>query len=253
MIVLGKLSDGKRPCIHFITNEVTVNDVAQMAIISNTSPIMVCDYRVLRALYKTAKVLVVNTGTMNKYKYRLMNKAFREAKKAGLPILLDPVGAGTINRRCKFAMKLLASKQVTLLKCNTSEALALLGYDLRGVGVDGLVLEEKKSEGLAIELANRYKTMVVITGKVDIVADGERVYKVYGGDKRLRYIVGTGCMLNAFLAPLLIRNDYGGESVYNRLVKYKKVAEEVGKADDTDGLMGFKRRFLDGLYNCVDK
>jgi hydroxyethylthiazole kinase len=35
---------------------------------------------------------------------------------------------------------------------------------------------------------------VVITGKVDIVADAQGIYRVQNGDALMTRVVGTGCM-----------------------------------------------------------
>ncbi len=82
------------PLIHNITNYVTVNDVANIVLAVGASPIMADDIAEAGDIASIAGALVLNIGTLNARTVESMVEAGKRANQAGVPVVLDPVGAG---------------------------------------------------------------------------------------------------------------------------------------------------------------
>jgi hydroxyethylthiazole kinase len=99
---------------------------------------------------------------------------------------------------------------------------------------------------LARRLAQQRNATVVLTGKVDVVADRSRVSLVSNGHPMMTKVVGTGCMaasvIGAFVA---VESDYRRASVA-ALTCYEIAAELA--AQKASGPGSFKQLFFDALY-----
>lgn len=93
----------------------------------------------------------------------------------------------------------LLSLRPAAIRGNASEILALSGMALGGRGVD---TTEAALAALpaAQALARQIDCIVVVTGEVDYVTNGQRTLSIPGGDPLMTRIVGTGCALSAVVA-----------------------------------------------------
>lgn len=195
----------RRPLVVCITNFVTVNDCANALLAVGASPVMTDSPQDARDLIACADALCLNIGTVTESSAELMFRAARWAKKRGIPVLLDPVGAGASEIRTKTAGELLDSGAIGFLRGNISEIQALAGKSstIRGVDVgahdDSRAMFDANS-ALAAELARKYSLCVGVSGPVDRVTSGERLVLVENGDPLLPRICGTGCILSAVSA-----------------------------------------------------
>ena len=82
------------PLVHFITNYVTVNDCANIALAAGASPIMADDAREAGQITGLCSALVLNMGTLNERTVQAMLHAGQTANLLGRPVVFDPVGAG---------------------------------------------------------------------------------------------------------------------------------------------------------------
>ena len=78
-----------------------------------------------------------------------------------------------------------------ILKGNLGEIKFILGYETKNKGIDSFE-DESGAEKYCIELAEKLDTVVVMTGKTDIITDGKRMAKVSNGDAKLKKICGAG-------------------------------------------------------------
>ena len=62
-------------------------------------------------------------------------------------------------------------------------------------GVDDEALEPENITKTAVKLAHKYNTMVLASGKTDIVTDGKTVVYINNGVPQLARVTGTGCLL----------------------------------------------------------
>ena len=75
-------------------------------------------------------------------------------------------------------------------------------YRASGVDADA-ALDAQTVERAAAALARTRRTVVLASGKVDIVTDGTRLIRVRNGTPQLSCVTGTGCMLGALTAAYL--------------------------------------------------
>ena len=249
------------PLVHCITNYVTVNDCANALLACGGSPIMsdeaseVCDIQTI------CGGLVVNIGTLNEHTIEGMYAASARARDLKHPIVLDPVGAGASWLRTTTAVGLLNSTGAQVIRGNMSEIKALVGSAAatRGVDVnpDDVVTKDNLAEcaAFAKTVAAKTKSIVVITGAIDLVADGNTAYAIYNGNPIMGRITGTGCMLTCVVAAYVIANpDMPLEAVVAAVaghglageIAFSRMTRGFSRAD---GSGTFRTYLIDALYN----
>ena len=97
----------KRPLVHNITNYVTANDCANLLLACGASPIMADDPLEAEEVTALSQGLHLNLGTLHSQTVPAMFASGRKANALGLPIVLDPVGAGVSAFRRETVQKLL--------------------------------------------------------------------------------------------------------------------------------------------------
>lgn len=111
----------------------------------------------------------------------------------GLPVIFEPTGAtGADFRRSEFAESLMTSGYVTLIKGSYTEILHLAGMG-EGEKAKGPKDREFKLEmGLKCrKLALRERCVVLATGPVYVLSDGERTAAIENGSLFLAKAVST--------------------------------------------------------------
>ena len=188
------------PLIHNITNYVTVNDVANIVLAVGASPIMADDIAEAGDIASIAGALVLNIGTLNARTVESMVEAGKRANQAGVPVVLDPVGAGASALRNETTARLLEEIKLTVLRGNLSEISFIAGEQSNTKGVDaGAADAGNDAVAIAKKVAKQLGCVVGITGQVDVVSDGTRVAKIENGVKMLGKVTGTGCMTSALV------------------------------------------------------
>jgi hydroxyethylthiazole kinase len=194
---LGKIKTSS-PLVLCLTNTVTVTDCANGLLAIGASPVMSEDPEDAQALAGLAQALVVNIGTINPASQAVMEAAVAVATERGIPVTLDPVGAGASQRRLSASMAFLAPAGI--VRGNASEILALAGHGAGQKGVDSSSREgEEALVENAAKLAQRAKAIVAVSGPADFITDGHRVIKIEGGTPLLTKLTGTGCLLTALV------------------------------------------------------
>ena len=84
----------KQPLIHHITNTVAIGDTANLTLHLGAQPIMATAAEEAAEMTGQASALVLNIGTLSSGLVQSMLLAGRRANELGIPIVLDPVGAG---------------------------------------------------------------------------------------------------------------------------------------------------------------
>lgn len=191
------------PLVHHITNYVTANDCANITLAIGASPIMADEKIEVADITTLSQALVINIGTLNQNSAAAMLLASKKANDLGIPIILDPVGAGISSFRNQTLTSLLHDIHFTVIRGNLSEISYLAGYKTQPKGVDATsddCISQLEKQEIASLLAKRYRCVVVITGKVDVVSDGSDTYLIKNGVSELQNITGTGCMLSSLVA-----------------------------------------------------
>ncbi len=199
--------------VHCITNYVTVNDVANIILASGSSPIMADDPNEVEDIVSISNALVINIGTLNTRTIDSMKKAGKMANKLNIPVLFDPVGVGASKLRVDTSMELFKEIKFSVIKGNASEIKYLYSREKTNSGVDvdieDLITEENIEEYIEIskEISKKYNTIVGITGKIDIITDGEIVYLIRNGNSKMEEVTGTGCMLSGLIGGIIGANN----------------------------------------------
>ncbi|MFY1643930.1 hydroxyethylthiazole kinase [Methanoculleus bourgensis] len=201
-----------RPLVHHITNSVTINDCANITISAGAAPVMAEAPEEVAEMVSAAGALVLNIGTLSQGQVDAMLIAGRRANVLGIPVILDPVGAGATRFRTETAWRLLDSLDVAVLKGNAGEigVLAGTGGSVRGVDSGGIAGDPVET---VRECVRATGTVVAMTGPVDVVAEDRRVFLVGNGNPMMDRLSGTGCMAasvtGAFAA---VADDYAVSS-----------------------------------------
>ncbi len=248
----------ERPLVHHITNQVVMNDTANVTLHLGALPVMAHAAEEVAEMVGQAGALVLNLGTLTADGVESMHVAGRRANERGIPVVLDPVGAGATGYRTRTALALLEDLEIGVVRGNPGEIAALVGQHgmVRGVesaasGVDPLAM--------AGELAHRWGTVVAITGVRDVVSDGRRVLGVDNGHPWLATVTGTGCMATTAIATFAAVETDGLLATAAALACFGLAAEMAAGGTDVDRLGGagtlgpasFKVAFLDRLYHLL--
>jgi hydroxyethylthiazole kinase len=186
------------PLVLCLTNSVTVTDCANSLLAIGASPVMSEDPSDAAALTSLAAALVINIGTINDRSQATMEAAAQVAVSKGLPVVLDPVGAGASPRRLEASRLFIDA--ATVIRGNASEILALAGQKGTQRGVDSSSkAEEEFLAEKAMRLAQDSHSLVAVSGKADLVTDGKKMIRIEGGTPLLTKLTGTGCMLSALI------------------------------------------------------
>lgn len=238
----------EKPLIHHITNYVVMNDTANLTLHLGALPVMAHAPEEVAEMTSRASALVLNIGTLTIPRVEAMVKAGKKASELGIPIVLDPVGAGATKLRTESALRLLRELKVSIVRGNSGEIGALLGLEAEVKGVESVRGVEKPAEA-SRQAARLWKAVVAITGKRDFVSDGERVLGVDNGHPLLTTITGSGCMATTAIAAFAaVEKDYlmaaaGGLACFG-------LAAELA-AKKASGPASFKVHLFDELYNLT--
>lgn len=198
------------PLVHSITNYVTVNDCANVALAIGASPIMADDIEETADITAISKALVINIGTLNTRTVQSMIASGKRANELGIPVIFDPVGAGASHFRNEMTEKLLKEVAVSIIRGNLSEVSFIAGLEVFTKGVDTAEEDEKRdSVEVARRVAQKFHCVVAITGAVDTITDGREVVKIENGVKLLSKVTGTGCMTSVLVGAYAgVNEDY---------------------------------------------
>ncbi len=195
----------KNPLIHCISNYVTSNDLANIALALGASPIMADEKEEVEDIVSIADGLLINIGTVNKDRLEAMLLAGRKAKEKKIPIVFDPVGIGASNFRREAGSLILEEVKPDIIKGNLSEIKYLYNQATRQKGVDSEELNLDQVEdyiNMCKLLATRYGATILMTGKLDIIASSKEAVVVKTGNETMEKVTGTGCMLGLVVASL---------------------------------------------------
>jgi hydroxyethylthiazole kinase len=179
-----------------------------------------------------------------------MIKAGRMANEKSIPVVLDPVGAGATPLRTEKAKEILREVQITVLRGNASEinALAVSGGKTRGVDS---VHQADEVLGGSLSLIEKYHLIIGISGKTDIITDGNKVIKIDNGSPLMQNVTGTGCGLSATVGAFLGVEENPLIATTSAFGFYN-IAGETAEKNST-GPGSFSVAFLDALAQISDK
>ncbi len=260
--MLGEMLKNVRnvhPLIHNITNYVTVNDCANILLACGASPIMTDDEGEVEDVTSICGGLNINLGTLHQGTVPAMIKAGRKANELGHPVLLDPVGAGSSRLRTQTAQRLLEEIHFSAIRGNVSEIRTLVrgAGASHGVDADAIdrVTEETLNEAvrLAETLAGNRKTVVAMTGVIDIVTDGKKTFCIRNGHPMMSAITGGGCQLSAMMTAYLSANSDDQLEAAAAAVAAMGLCGEKAyrRMSELDGNASYRNYLIDAVFRLT--
>ena len=235
----------RRPLVHQITNYVVMNETANATLALGALPVMAHAREEVEEMAGLASALVLNIGTLSPSWVEAMLLAGRAASERGIPVVLDPVGAGATRYRTETARRILQEVRVTVLRGNAGEVATLVGAEAEVRGVESIAAGLEPHE-LAREAAQRLGLVASVTGPVDHVSDGERSLAVANGHSLLAAVTGTGCIASALTGCFLAaKADAPLEAAAEALAALGVAAEDA--AGGAAGPGTFHARLYDAL------
>ncbi|WP_067202841.1 hydroxyethylthiazole kinase [Microbacterium sp. XT11] len=235
------------PLTHCITNAVVTGFTANVLLAVGAAPAMVDIVGEAGAFAGVASGMLVNLGTPTPEQRDATVEAVEGAEAAGTPWVLDPVAIGMLPVRTQFA-RTLVSARPTAIRGNASEILALAGLSAGGRGVDAVDSTDAAADA-ALSLAQRFGSVVAVSGPVDLLTDGRRVLRIANGHGLLTRVTGGGCALGAVMAAFLGTARTSGAdpltAVAAASLVYTVAAEQAARAAEGPG--SFAVALLDRL------
>jgi hydroxyethylthiazole kinase len=167
----------KAPLVHNITNYVAMNLTANALLAIGASPVMAHAPEEVEDMVDIAAALVINIGTLSGPWVEAMFKAADRAKKKGIPIIYDPVGAGATPYRTRTIRELIQAVPPAVVRGNASEIMASAGVHAKTKGVDSAAATQTALDS-ARHISELYGCVVCVSGETDHIVDKKK----YGHD-----------------------------------------------------------------------
>lgn len=242
------------PLVHNITNYVVMNTTANALLSLGASPVMAHALEEVADLAAIAGALVLNIGTLSPAWVESMRKAGKTARERGVPVVLDPVGAGATALRTDTCVTLLAEAAPRIVRGNPSEIMAV-AQAACGIAATGRTkgVDSAHESGQALEaataLARRFNCVVVASGATDVITDGVRTRLVEGGDSLMPRVTGMGCTASALVGAFAAVNPDAFDAAAHAMGAMAVCGEMAGT--DAQGPGSFQLHFLDALYGLL--
>jgi hydroxyethylthiazole kinase len=234
----------RRPLVHSITNYVVMNETANAVLALGALPVMAHAREEVEEMVGLAGALVLNIGTLEDAWIESMLLAGAAANARGVPVVLDPVGAGATRYRTETAKRILDTVEVAVLRGNAGEVATLVGVAAEVRGVESIDTGGDAA-ALAQEAARTLGLVASVTGAVDHVSDGERTLAIANGHPLLASITGTGCMSTALTGCFLAANADPLAAAAEALVAFGVAGEDAAAGANGPG------SFHVGLYDAL--
>jgi hydroxyethylthiazole kinase len=238
---LRRISEEK-PLIHHLTNYVTVNLVANTTLSTGALPVMAHAREEVVEMVSLASALVVNIGTLDPRFVEAVLLAGNRANERGIPVILDPVGAGATSFRTNTAERLLSELSVEAVCGNAGEISTLAGLAAEVRGVESLAGDARQA---VTKAADALGVTVAATGETDYVSDGEQTLAVSNGHALMDRVVGSGCASTATVGCFAAVGGADAETVAYALAYFGRAGEVA--AGGAGGGGTFEPLFLDAL------
>ena len=233
----------RKPLVHQITNYVVMNETANATLALGALPVMAHAREEVAEMVRLAGALVLNIGTLSPHWIEAMLAAGAAANEAGVPVVLDPVGAGATSFRTDTAKRILDVVDVAVLRGNAGEVATLVGVESEVRGVESIAAGAY-AEAIARAAASALGVVASVTGPVDHVSDGERTAAIANGHPLLAAVTGTGCMSSA-ITGCFLAVDGPFDAAVAALVAFGVAGEDA--AQDAKGPGSFHV----GLYDAL--
>jgi hydroxyethylthiazole kinase len=233
------------PLVHNITNYVVMNTTANALLAVGASPVMAHAIEEVEEMAGLARALVINIGTLSAPWIEAMVKAGREARRRGLPVVLDPVGSGATRLRTGTAAMLVREIRPAIIRGNASEIRSLAFAEQGTKGVDSAHAAEESLDAARI-LSEGCGCTVVVSGAVDLVVSGSAVIRISNGHPLMSRVTGMGCTASALAGAFAAVNPSAVKAAAHAMA-LMGIAGEIA-AGLSPGPGSFQVTFMDTLH-----
>ncbi len=250
----------KTPLVHSITNNVTVNDCANIVLAVGGSPIMADAIEEVEEITSICNALVINIGTLNTNVIGAMVKSGKRSNEIGNPVVLDPVAVGASKLRSETIDHLLKEINFSVIRGNASEIKSIYKGGKTSSGVDADEedkIDEKNLDSMikmCKNLSGRTGAIIVLTGAMDIVANENKASIISNGHPLMSKVTGTGCMITNVIGAYCGANKYNLFRATTLAVAHMGLAGEIAfnKLQKIDGGTSTYRMLLIDAVSQID-
>ncbi len=243
-----------QPMVHSITNNITINDCANIILAAGGTAIMAQDEREVWEITKHSDALVLNMGALRAQEAMVI--AAQTAHALEHPVVLDPVAAGASGLRREMCRRLLSDGLVSVIRGNASEIRALTGENEHMQGVEVCAMDRVTDQNLLTSsewvsaFSRQTKTVIMLTGAIDLITDGKRTAVLRGGSEMMSRITGAGCMLSALTGVCCGANPQNLFEAAVTAAGIMKICGELAHArvcKEMEGTASFRTRLIDAV------
>lgn len=218
---------------------------------------MANEYKEMADITRLAHGLNINLGTINDSLVPSMLLAGELSNDLSHPVVLDLVGIGASAYRFEVCKKLIEEIKFSVIKGNISEIKTLILEESLSNGVDARESDQVNESSILANLeaiksyARKLQSILVITGPVDLVTNGDQSILIENGHPIMADITGSGCMLSALIAAYISSNKDEIFQATSAAVSAFGLAGEIAFArlKYLDGSGSFRAYLIDGIYN----
>ncbi len=233
------------PLVHNITNYVVMNNTANALLAIGASPVMAHAIDEVEDMVGIASSLVINMGTLSEKWVEAMILAGKKAIKRAIPIVFDPVGVGATPYRTQVAQQIIENCKPNIIRGNASEIMALYNSSIKTKGVDSIASSNAALESAKL-LAKSSHAIVVVSGPIDYITDGEKVVTIANGNSIMTKVTGMGCTATAITGAFAgAENDLFIATVSAMAIM--GIAGEMA-SEISEGPGSMQMNFIDQLY-----
>ena len=236
----------QQPLVHYITNSVAANYVANVLLAAGASPALIDNPLEAAAFTNISAALNINLGTPTSEQMQAMRAAAQQANQQQTPWVLDPVGYGPVLTWRSAMVDELLDYQPTVIRGNASEISSLAGNTVVSKGVDSTL----NSQDAYLQAQNlfQYSEVIAISGSSDFILSrvDQTVIQVDGGSYLQPKVTATGCALGALIAAYTAVAPANIATVTAHV--HFAVAGQLAY-EKTKSVGSFNVAFLDAVFN----
>lgn len=197
----------QKPLILNYANTVTQQHVADGISMIGASPLMTQEVLEVPELVEIAQAVVINIGTLQEKDLPMVILMGQMANRAGKPVILDPV-AVAMPYRSSFIQRLRVAVKFDIIRGNADEIAWFAESKGQGQGIDA-----DTQASLQINIPQRAAQLtgavIIQTGVVDVITDGEKTWLVENDNPLLAVNVGAGDLLSGLVGCFAaVTQDY---------------------------------------------
>ena len=235
------------PLVHSITNFVVMNFNANVLLALGASPVMAHAREEVADMANIADALVLNIGTLEPDWIAAMKIAHTRAHARGIPVVLDPVGAGATPYRNQALSELIANASPSIIRGNASEIMSVAGLATATRGVDSSVGSNQALDSAQI-LAQQINGVVCVSGVTDYVLDAQgRTAHLNNGHIWMTKVTGVGCSASAMIGAFAAVQSDLWRATLAAMAYLGVVGEVAYEQAQNDGVGTYQMQLLNAV------